>query len=155
MRLVGAMVFATLVACAGSSAAQNADFDPSYGTTELASGFHPDPLVVEIRAGGSIDAQTINPGCKGFIASAPDMRLQYTAASAPLIVSVASAADTSLVVRGPDGGWYCDDNGGSNGRNPSLRFGHPLSGQYDIWIGAAANHGLEAAELNISETSSQ
>src|SRR6185295_18245361 len=135
--------------------AQNVDLDPSYGAIDLVSGFQPDPLVIQVRSGGSIDAQSINPGCKGFIASAADLRINFTAGALPLIISVASEADTSLVVNGPDGAWYCDDDGGRNGRNPSLRFNRPQSGQYNIWIGANGANTLEAAELNVSEATSQ
>ncbi len=151
-----AVVCAALIALeARPAVAQSVDLDPSFGTTDLASGFQPDPLVIQVRSGGSIEAQNINPGCKGFIASAPDVRLQFAAAELPLIISASSDADTSLVVRGPGGGWYCDDNGGLNHRNPSLRFNHPESGQYDIWIGAPERNVLQAAELNVSETMSQ
>ena len=83
--------------------AQNVDLDPSYGAIDLASGFQPDPLVIQVRSGGSIDARSINPGCKGFIASAADLRLDFAAGALPLIISVASDADTTLVVNGPDG----------------------------------------------------
>ena len=139
----------------GPARAQNIDLDPSYGTTDLASGFQPDPLVIQVRSGGSIDAQSINPGCKGFIASAADVRINFTADTLPLIISVASDADTTLVVNGPDGAWYCDDNGGQNGHNPSLRFNRPQSGQYNIWIGAIDANSLQATELNVSEVTSQ
>ena len=139
----------------GPARAQNVDLDPSFGAADLASGFQPDPLVIQVRSGGSIDAQSITPGCKGFIASAADVRINFTAGALPLIISVASDADTTLVVNGPDGAWYCDDNGGHNGRNPSLRFNRPQSGQYNIWIGAAAASTLQAADLNISEMTSQ
>jgi hypothetical protein len=135
--------------------AQNIDLDPAYGTTDLATGFQPDPFVIQVQSGGSIDAQSVNPGCKGFIASAPDVRINFTAGSLPLIISVASDADTTLVVSGPDGAWYCDDDGGQYGHNPALRFGHPQSGQYDIWIGASGSSSLQAAELNVSELMSQ
>ncbi|MBS0384845.1 MAG: peptidase S1 [Proteobacteria bacterium] len=154
MRRTGMMLAAAIAICA-PAAAQNVDLDPSYGTTTLASGFRPDPFTVEVRAGGSIDAQSINPACKGFIASAPDLRIIFSAGALPLIISAASDADTTLVVHGPEGGWYCDDNSGANGRNPSLRFNHPQSGQYDIWIGAPAGDRLQAAELDISEAMSQ
>lgn len=152
-RFAAAAAFAVLVV--GPAHAQNVDLDPSYGATDLVTGFQPDPLVIQVRSGGSIDAQSINPGCKGFIASAPDVRINFTAGALPLIISVMSDADTSLVVHGPEGGWFCDDNGGQNRRNPSLRFNRPQSGQYDIWIGAPASNTLQAAELNVSETMSQ
>src|SRR5258707_65569 len=106
-RLAG--VGAAMAVLAGTPAvAQNVGLDPTYGTTDLVTGFQPDPFVVQVRSGGSIDAQSINPGCKGFIASAPDVRISFNAGSLPLIISVASDADTTLVVNGPDGAWYCD-----------------------------------------------
>ena len=153
-RFAAAAVALTCLAV-GPARAQNVDLDPSYGTTDLASGFQPDPLVIQVQSGGSIDAQGINPGCKGFIASAADVRINFTADTLPLIISVASDADTTLVVNGPDGAWYCDDNGGQNGRNPSLRFNRPQSGQYNIWIGTSGASSLQAAELNVSELTSQ
>jgi hypothetical protein len=146
---------AMVVISSALAIAQNVDLDPTYGTTDLATGFQPDPFVVQVQSGGSIDAQSINPGCKGFIASAPDVRVNFTAGALPLIISVASDADTTLVVNGPDGAWYCDDDGGQYGHNPALRFGHPQSGQYDIWIGTSGSSSLQAAQLNVSELMSQ
>jgi len=151
-----ASAWAAMVVMSSTPAiAQNVDLDPTYGTTDLATGFQPDPFVVQVQSGGSIDAQSINPGCKGFIASAPDVRVNFTAGALPLIISVASDADTTLVVNGPDGAWYCDDDGGQYGHNPALRFGHPQSGQYDIWIGTSGSSSLQAAQLNVSELMSQ
>lgn len=153
-RLLIAIVAMTVLSSASASA-QNVDLDPTYGTTDLVTGFQPDPFVLQVQSGGSIDAQSINPGCRGFIASAPDVRINFTAGALPLIISVASDADTTLVVNGPDGAWYCDDEGGQYGHNPALRFGHPQSGQYDIWIGTSGSSNLQAAQLNVSELMSQ
>ncbi len=146
---------AMLVFAGAPALAQNVDLDPTYGTTELTTGFQPDPFVLQLQSGGSINAESINPGCKGFIASAPDVRINFTAGTLPLIISVASDADTTLVVNGPDGAWYCDNDSGQNGRNPSLRFSHPESGQYDIWVGTFGSATLEPAELNVSEVQSR
>lgn len=139
---------------AGTASAQHFNLNPTYGTVTLRTGFEPDPAVVAVQSGGSINANTINASCAGFIADAPDVRLRFTAGSLPLIISVASTADTTLVVNGPDGAWYCNDDGGAN-MNPSLRFENPASGQYDIWIGAYGATRLQNAQLNISELTSQ
>jgi len=145
------------VAVAGVAAAQNYSLNPAYGTVNLNTGFTDDPYVVNVMSGGRTDASTaVSSSCNGFIAEAPDVRLNYTAGNTyPLILSVNSSADTTLVVNGPDGQWYCDDDGGVNGMNPSLRFGTPQSGQYDIWIGTYGNASNQAAQLHISEVSSQ
>ena len=148
--LIAAACFATAPA-----AAQDYNADPNFGTLNLVSGFAPDPQVVAVRSGGEINASTISQSCQGFISNAPDVRLNYTAGSLPLIISVAADADTTLVVNGPDGSWYCDDDGGEQGLNPMVRFNAPASGQYDIWIGTYGNASLQPAQLNISELTSR
>ncbi|MBX3562905.1 MAG: hypothetical protein KF780_13955 [Sphingomonas sp.] len=152
---------ATSVALAASIAAipasaQNFNAAPSYGTINLNGGFTPDPQVINMQSGGNIDAQrAISSSCRGFIANAPDVRLVYSPTSYPLIISVDSSADTTLVVNAPDGRWYCDDDGGERGLNPSVRFNRPMSGRYEIWVGTYGNASLQPARLYISEVTSQ
>lgn len=132
--------------------AQNYGLDPAYGTIALATGFEPDPYQVELRSGGPVDAAGLGSPCVGYIANAPDVRLNFTGGSSlPLVLSVSSSVDTTLVVNDPNGEWYCDDDGGNNGLNPSIAFDRPASGQYDIWIGTYSNTSLQPAVLNISE----
>ena len=139
------------------SAASNAqDFtEPaSFGTVTLNAGFLPDPHVRNLTAGGAIRAQERFSSCRGYIANAPDYSVYYTAGSAPLIFTVDSDRDTTLVINGPDARWYCDDDGG-NGLNPALNFGSPMAGQYDIWVGTYGNASMQSATLHISELYSQ
>lgn len=150
-----AVAVSLAAAAALPAAAQDFNADPNYGTVELAAGFTPDPQVIAVRSGGSLDAQTLSASCRGFISSAPDVRLQYDAGSFPLIISVAASADTTLVVNGPDGSWYCDDDSGEGGLNPMVRFNNPQGGRYEIWIGTFANSSLQPARLHISEVRSQ
>lgn len=138
----------------GAAMAQNYSLQPLYGTANLTAGFTPDPYVVNVTSGGQRDASGVSSSCRGRIADAPDFRVNYQAGSYPLIISVNSSADTTLVVNGPDGSWYCDDDSGNAGLNPSLRFGSPQSGQYDIWVGDYGG-GNNPAQLAISEVSSQ
>jgi hypothetical protein len=145
----GAALFA--MAAAGVAVAQNYSLNPTYGTLNLAAGFRPDPQVVNLQSGGSVNAQTLSSSCMGFIADAPDVRVNYTAGQYQLMISADAAADTTLVVNGPDGSWYCDDDGGNNGLNPLVRFTNPTSGQYDIWVGTYGNASLQPAQLYISE----
>ncbi len=146
---------AAALALSGAAAAQDYSLSPAFGSVSLSGGFSPDPYTVSLRSGGSIDAGSrIGGSCRGYVANAPDFRLQFSPGSLPLILSVASSADTTLVVNGPDGSWYCDDDGG-DGLNPSLRFGSPMGGQYDIWVGTYGNASMQNATLHISELSSQ
>ncbi len=139
----------------GAALAQDFSLPPTYGSASLNSGFSNDPRTVNLSSGGSINANGLGSGCRGFIANAPDYRVSYSAGSTfPLIFSVDSDSDTTLVINGPDGRWYCDDDSG-DGTNPSYRFSSPSSGQYDIWVGTYSSASLRAATLYISEVSSQ
>lgn len=156
MTLARMLVPAALLAAATLPAsAQNTDVEPNYGNFALESGFTPDPRVVSLRAGGSLAASRIRSDCRGFITDAPDVRLEYDAGSLPLIISVAAASDTTLVVNAPDGTWHCDDDGGVNGLNPSLRFNDPRGGRYEIWVGTYRAGVSQPARLHISELRSQ
>ncbi|MEZ6022672.1 MAG: hypothetical protein R3C16_04490 [Hyphomonadaceae bacterium] len=128
--------------------------DPAYGGVSLAAGFMPDPYRQEILAGGELDASVIGPGCVGHVARAPDFRVQWTAGSGgrPLIFSVSSEADTTLVVNDSEGNWHCDDDSGNRGLNPSISLDNPQSGQYDIWVGTYSEGALQQSTLNISGT---
>jgi hypothetical protein len=146
---------AIAAAFAGAASAQDYSQNPTYGTANLSTGFTPDPYVVNVQSGGSINAANIGSPCAGFIANAPDVRLNFAGGNLPLIISAAASADTTLVVNAPDGQWYCDDDSGNNGLNPMVRFNNPRSGQYDIWIGTYGNATLQPAQLNISELYTQ
>ena len=126
--------------------------EPGFGSIELVTGFEEDPYNVELTSGGPIDAASV--GCVGMVAAAPDFRLYYTAGEEfPLILSVMSEFDTTLVVNAPDGNWICDDDSGEN-MNPSISLDAPMSGQYDIWVGSYAGD-FEPATLTISEIMSR
>ncbi len=154
LRTVATAALGLAVLAAGASA-QNYSLNPLYGTVNLSGGFTPDPYVINVQSGGTINAnQSIGGSCVGYIANAPDVRLNFSAGSLPLIISVNSGTDTTLVINAPDGSWYCNDDGG-NGLNPSIRWNSPMSGQYDIWIGTYASAANANAQLHISELYSQ
>lgn len=162
MKLIASTCAAAVAALAlgAAASAQDWSLNPTYGTVNLNTGFLPDPHSVSLQSGGPIDAGS-SPAlagasgiCRGYIANAPDYRLNYSAGSTfPLIISVNSSSDTTLVVNAPNGAWYCDDDGGE-GLNPSMRFDSPMSGQYDIWVGTYGAAALAPAVLAISEVGS-
>jgi hypothetical protein len=134
------------------AAAQDLSARATYETVTLNSGFTNDPYNVAVQSGGSIDASNIGSPCNGYIASAPDVRLNYQSGSLPLYISATADSDTTLIVNAPDGRWYCDDDTGE-GLNPLVTFAKPSSGQYDIWIGTYASADFRPATLHISEIS--
>ncbi|MGE0044993.1 MAG: peptidase S1, partial [Hyphomonadaceae bacterium] len=128
-----AAVAAFIGLAAVPASAQDWRLNPNYGSVTLRSGFTPDPYVVNLQSGGNINVSQNISGCLGYITRQPDFRLHWQAANygLPLIISVASNSDTTLVINGPNTQWYCNDDGGQ-GLNPSVTFSNPASGQYDI-----------------------
>lgn len=139
---------AVLVTTTGATA-QDYRQRPTYGAATLRTGFTPDPHVRQIQSGGPVDAARLGNNCAGMIANAPDYRVQFTAGRLPLTISATSQGDTTLVINGPDGRWYCNDD--ANGLNPSVTFRQPRSGQYDVWVGTYGSQRLLPTRLAISE----
>ncbi|MFO0866667.1 MAG: hypothetical protein U0744_18850 [Gemmataceae bacterium] len=120
---------------------------PSFGTVSLKAGFLPDPFTRNFLGGGHIK-MTVN-GVTGFVAKAPDIRLNYTKGGNQLTIRAQSKADTTLLISLPDGRWVASDD--ANGSlNPSITFNAPQSGRYDIYVGTF-RQGPEQAKLTITE----
>ena len=118
-----------------------------YGSKSLRSGFTPDPFSKDLTAGGG--KQVTVAGVTMWVANEPDFSLDYTAGNLPLTFYVRSKADTTLLIKLPDGTWIADDD--SDGSlNPLIKLARPRSGRYDIWVGTM-NGGLAPATLYISE----
>lgn len=122
---------------------------PTFGTLTLSAGFEPDPQTVPVTAGGRLNAETVDSDCRGSIGNAPDVRVNYTAGSFPLIFQVRAEQDTTLVINGPDGQWHCNDD--SNGIHPEVRFDSPASGQYDVYVGHYNRGAGVPARLHVTE----
>lgn len=146
---VAAAAAASTLAVGLSVSAQDFNQRPTYGAVNLRTGYTPDPHVRQIQSGGSVNAQRLGNNCVGMIANAPDYRVTFQAGQLPLTISATSQTDTTLVINGPDGRWYCNDD--ANGVNPSVTFRAPRSGQYDIWVGTYGSTSNAPTRLAISE----
>jgi hypothetical protein len=122
--------------------------EPTFGSYTVESGFSPDPMVITVRAGGSVDS---SPVCRaGHIARVPDVRILYTASDRPLRIFVdGQGLDTTLAINGPDALWRCNDDW--LGLNPEIDFRRPTSGQYDIFVGTFYQGQYPEVTLYISE----
>ncbi|HYC99068.1 peptidase S1 [Brevundimonas sp.] len=152
-RLISALALTAALAAPGLAVAQNAGLTANFGEIRLNVGFTPDPHRVNLTAGGSIDAYkdtNLPAACVGDISDAPDYEVTYSAGSLPLVFRTRSSTDTTLIINGPDGRWYCDDDSWGDG-DAEVRFNQPSSGTYDIWIGTFSG-GTAAAALLITET---
>jgi hypothetical protein len=145
-----AVAAAVIAAAPGAGRAQDVSAKPTFGQARLSAGFDPDPHTKPITAGGSIDASMLGGDCEGYIADAPDFRLNYTAGDFELTIMAVSGSDTTLVINTPDGQWVCDDDSGGDS-DPAFRFGDPESGAYDIWVGVYGEADTAEATLTISE----
>lgn len=143
---------AAFMTVAGAAGAQDFSLEPNFGEVSLASGFPQDPHTVSIISGGSVDSSaTIGGSCAGFISDAPDFRLQFdTQGGLPLIFTVTSTGDTTLIVNDSNGEYQCDDDSAGN-FNPQVTIANPTSGTYDVWIGSFTSGENLEATLAISE----
>lgn len=128
---------AAAVALAAGAAAQNPGAAPTHGLVNLRSNFQPDPYVHDVAAGGNVDAGALGAFCRGTISDAPNLNVVFQtdpSNSWPLIIGADSDTDVTLVVRGPNGQYTCDDDGGE-GLNSRIEFSDPMSGTYNVWVG--------------------
>lgn len=150
MKNYAALAAVALMAAAPAAVvAQNMGLRANYGEIVLNAGFTPDPYVVQVDAGGNINASAIGSPCRGMISDAPDFQITYNAGSFPLVLRTRSGVDTTLVVNGADGRWYCDDDSGG-GTNAQVFWSRPSSGTYDIWVGTYGG-GTANAQLLVTE----
>ena len=149
---LAAMTLVLTAGLAGTAGAQDASLTPRFGEVDLEAGFSPDPFRRNVTAGGRTDASDQGGECVGMITEEPTFRLNYEAGGIPLYVYVYADADATLVINEPNGTWDCNDDGtGSGGTNPGIRFRHPTTGQYDIWVGSLSGGRPSAARLVITE----
>ena len=155
MKSIAVVVAASVLLAPGVSLAQKGaakpDFtlNPNYGSVRLETGFTPDPWTKSILAGGSVPTSAARSGCEGKVSAAPDLRLDYQAGTLDLTVMATASEDTTLLINGPDGQWYCDDDSGG-GLNPKVLISDPQSGRYDIWVGTYDDDMVQST-LQISE----
>jgi hypothetical protein len=137
-----------LISGLGVALAQTFSLPPTYGAIQLGPGFMPDPVTVNLTAGGPINTSTSGPApACGWVANAPDYRVNWRGGS-NLFFTATAATDTTLLINAPNGGWQCNDD--SNGFNPSIAFRGAPAGQYDVWVGTYSS-GNAPAVLRVSE----
>ena len=71
----------------------------------------------------------------GFVTQQADVIINYASPSRRLAFFVDGQGDTTLIVRAPNGQWWCSDDEGG-GVNPLIDITNPQGGQYEIWVGS-------------------
>lgn len=105
----------------------------------VAPGFVPDPRVVQGQTEADQLAQGLNEGCVGYIGAEPDHTLVLQGAFTMLAVMASSPQDVTLVIQGPDGAFYCNDD--YEGTNPYTRLDGPGAGTYNVFVGSYEQDG--------------
>lgn len=136
----------------------------AYTAVTLGGGF-PDPYAVPgLSAGGDVDIAALNfevrpgvePPCEGYFNALPSYNLILPSALPYLrlfFVSDTPGADATLIVRMPDGLWYCGDDS-FGGLNPTVDiFGSPAGGEAQVWVGSWTTGELITGTLTITRGS--
>lgn len=135
----------------GVSLAIDWEAEPTFEHYTLAAGFGPNPIELELIAGGTDTVpSSIGSSCYGNIyGAAPDVTVEYSGVGA-LHFSATSDSDLTLVIRSPDDVWYCNDD--YEGLNPGLSIESAAAGRYAVWVGTYGDDEPDAV-LQISEVS--
>lgn len=133
-----------------NTGALNSGGNPTYSSSNLTSGFSPDPVEVSMTAGGDVDVTSLNvaPECRGFTATNPDYAINWSGSGSLLRVFFTSDGDTTLVVRTPSGQFVCNDD--FRGLNPLVDIPNPTAGTYEVWVGTFGSNEFIPGSLYIS-----
>ena len=104
-----------------------------FGSFELAPGFLPDPAEGAGLAGGSVDANPLGPECAGNIDTSADHHVRLADDFDYLRFRVYSDEDTTLVIRGPNGEYYCNEDYDDQDPQVAGRF---EAGNYEVFVGS-------------------
>ena len=102
-------------------------------TSGTAGGMTQIPGAIVPRGQGIPDAS-----CLGFASAQANHHLQLKTSPSTLTFTVGSFVaniDTTLVVKTPNGQWFCSDDGQGTGQNATLTLDAPIAGDYQIWVG--------------------
>lgn len=107
-------------------------------------GFTPNPTTATGMSGGvqqasALAASDVNGNsCVGNIPTAPQHTVNVSAAIPLLRILVNGAQDSTLVVRGPTGTFYCNDDSGDPNLsiNPLVEISSAEPGDYAVYVGA-------------------
>lgn len=96
------------------------------------------PLTQDVKSAGTIAAFDIDLGdakCNGYIGDTPDFVFDVNSAQGQMTVWLASQQDASLLVVGPQGAAYCNDDSSADNANPSVTIANPAQGRYGVFVG--------------------
>ncbi|MEA5463731.1 hypothetical protein [Leptothoe sp. PORK10 BA2] len=89
--------------------------------------------------------------CLGYADLSPDHVLTLEQDFSQLAIAVDSGgADTTLLIQGPNGSVWCNDNASRQSRDAQIQGTFP-KGAYQVWVGSFDQDGRHRYTLKISE----
>ncbi|MCC6001494.1 MAG: hypothetical protein JJU19_11615 [Pararhodobacter sp.] len=116
------------------------DAEPAVGYIDFGPQTRDDPRIVFDVMRSTQAAFGMGPGCAGYIVTErPDIVISAEAGLPQMMIYMVSQADGTLVVVGPDGQMYCNDD--FEGLHPGIVFQDPLPGDYAVFAGTYGGRG--------------
>lgn len=116
-------------------------------TISMDSGFHPDPFIYNLRAGGSTEGDTF--GFRGYFPASPSAVLEFSPDKYPLTIILRSESDNVMMLRTPSGQTLFNDD--FEGLDAGFTLYDPEEGRYEIFAGLLSDPLPVPAELEITE----
>lgn len=112
------------------------------------------PLTQQVSNEGDIAAFDVDFGdatCNGFIAATPDYVFDVSSDLDQFTVYFEGKQDASLLVVGPDGTVYCnDDSVQATNTNPGVTLAKPKQGRYAVFVGRINQDAPVAGTLTVT-----
>ncbi len=143
------------VATSISGVALDHERNPIFGVESLSGGFAPDPHTVSVVSGGPVETiQALSGSCRGFVSASPTLRLEWSGSASRLRIFFVPTdyGDTTLVIRDPEGRWFCNDDSPYGGLNPLIELTDPPPGAYHIWVGTFSSGISHPGTLYFTQT---
>jgi len=112
----------------------NADAEPAVAQLDYGPATRPDPRVVFDIPQSGFEAFGLGEECAGYIdPTRPDLVIEAAEGLPQLMIYMVAEADGTLVVVGPDGTLYCNDD--FEGLHPGILVPNPDAGPYAVFAG--------------------
>ena len=116
------------------------DAEPAIGRLTYGPQTRVDPRVIFDISGAGTEAWPLGEGCNGYIdTTRPDVVVTAEFGLPQLMVYMVTDGDGVLVVAGPDGTVYCNDD--FDGLNPAVMIPNPQPGDYAVFAGTYGGAG--------------
>ena len=105
-----------------------------------------DITMADISARGDVSNPVTGGMCNGYVPRTPTTTLDADGQGPLSIAAVTADTDLVLLVRDPNGAWYCSDD--AQGLSPGMELDDAPAGLYTVWVGTYGTSSGEAATLS-------